>query len=372
MRIVRVDVIPVDAAWRVWVFLRIVTDEGLTGLGEATVEGQDAGVVATARALTERLINREVPKSVSLLRAELLEDSFWEGIVYRSVVGGLEMALLDLIGKSLGVPVHVLLGGALRSQVACYTHVSEASSGHSDEQRAEEARAAIDAGWKGVKWDPLPVSIAGHLDPVATRAVVAQVETVRRELGPDPLLMLDLHGRLDPPSAIRLVRYLAPYDPYFVEEPVPPQNIAGLVEVARHSPVPLATGERILTRPVWWDVLSTGAIEHAQPDIIHVGGPFEARYISALCETRGVRVAPHNPNGPVATVAAIHLAACLPNLSILEMPGDDYLWFARWRDELLVDPSVVRVADGFLSVPQHPGLGIELDEAAVEHYRVSL
>jgi len=371
MRIVDMEVIPVDASWRVWVFLRLTTDEGLAGLGEATVEGQHAAVAATARSLRERLLGREVADLARLCR-ELLDESFWEGVVHRSVVGAIEMALLDLLGKSLGVPVHVLLGGAVRDRIPCYTHVSEAIAGHAIEERAEEALQAVQAGWRGVKWDPLPRLDGCRLDPAEVRFVVAQVEAVRRAVGPDPLIMLDLHGRLEPGSAVRLARALLPYEPYFVEEPVSPSDVVGLGDVTRQSPVPIAAGERFLSRPVWWQVLSGTTIEHAQPDVIHVGGLHEARQIAALCEARGVSVAPHNPNGPVATVAAVHFAATLPNLSILEMPADDYIWYARWRDDLLVDPSVVRVVDGFVSVPTRPGLGIELNDEAVARHRVAI
>lgn len=367
MRIVRFEILPVDGVWRTWVFVRLTTDDGIQGLGEATVEGQHPAIIATCRALEHLVLGRD-PREASQLRLELLGTAFWDGIVFRSAVGAVEMACLDIQARALGVPVHVLLGGAVRDRIPCYTHVSEAESGHTVEERAEEASQAISLGWQGVKWDPLEAGVRGRLDRSSLRSIVAQVAAVRAAVGPEARLMLDLHGRLDPGSALRLAQALVEFDLYFLEEPVPPWSQAALGEVARLSPVPLATGERIIHRSSWFELLAGRGIEHAQPDVIHVGGLFEARFIGAMAEACGISVAPHNPNGPVATAAAIHLAATLPNLSLLEMPGDDYLWFARWRDALLQDATPLRVSQGHVPTPDRPGLGIELNDAEVARH----
>jgi galactonate dehydratase len=199
--------------------------------------------------------------------------------------------------------------------------------------------------------------------------VVAQVEAVRGAVGPDVEILLDLHGRPEPYAAVRLATALETVRPYFLEEPVPPGDVEALALVAERSRVPLATGERVFTTQEWLPIVARGLVEHIQPDVIQVGGLLEARKIAALAEARHLRVAPHNPRSPVGTAASLHLSAVLPDLSLLEMPADDYLWYATWRDELVRDPSALRVEDGCLRVPDAPGLGVELDHQAVARHR---
>jgi galactonate dehydratase len=200
------------------------------------------------------------------------------------------------------------------------------------------------------------------------RFVAKQVQAVREAVGDDVELMVELHGKLDPATAIQVADAIAPYRPYFMEEPAPPESLDALEAVARRVRVPLATGERILTKEAYWPLLERQLVAYIQPDVIHVGGILESKKIAALAEARYVGVAPHNPNGPVATAATLHLCTNIPNLAIMEMPYDDYLWAARWRDELLRDPAPVLVQDGYLARPERPGLGVELDLAALAKY----
>jgi galactonate dehydratase len=194
------------------------------------------------------------------------------------------------------------------------------------------------------------------------------LRAVREAVGDDIELLVECHGRLDPATAIQLAREIEPFRPFFMEEPVPPESQDALEKVARQVNVPLAAGERLLTIYDYWPLLERQLVAHIQPDVIHAGGLLACRKIAALAEARYVSVAPHNPNGPVATAAVAHLAASLPNLSMLEMPADDYLWSAKWRDELLVDPSPVRARQGYLELPVTPGLGVEIDEEAIARY----
>jgi galactonate dehydratase len=180
--------------------------------------------------------------------------------------------------------------------------------------------------------------------------------------------MVEAHGRLNPSSAIALARAIEPFRPFFLEEPVPPESLDALAKVASQATIPLATGERIVTAQGYWPLLERQLVDIIQPDVIHVGGLLACKKIAAMAEARYVSVAPHNPNGPVGTVAALHLAANLPNFSILEIPGDDYLWHAQWRDELLTDPTNVQVKDGHLELPEGPGLGVDLDDVAIARY----
>ena len=372
MKISGMAIYVVGADWRNWVFVKLFTDEGLTGVGEASLEGSEEMVVAALQRIKGYLLGKN-PFDIEQHWQAIYHGRFWRGMVLLSALGGVEQALWDIVGKACNVPVYNLLGGRCRDRVRCYTHVSEATSGHSLSQRAEEASRAVAEGWTALKWDPLPASPRPASDfltlqPQDLRFVVEQVRAVREAVGDDVELLVEAHGRLDPNAAVRLAHAIAPFRPFFLEEPVPPESLDALARVAGQVDIPLATGERILTRYGYWPLLERQLVDYIQPDVIHVGGLLECKKIAAMAEARYVRVAPHNPNGPVCTAASLHLAANLPNLGILEMPADDYQWSAYWRDELLVDPTPVQVRQGYLQVPTAPGLGVDLDEEAIARY----
>lgn len=370
MKIVDMQIWVVDADWRNWIFLKLYTDEGVTGVGESGLSGQEQTVVAALRAMQTYLIGQN-PLHIERHWRNLYHGSFWRGTALLSALGGVEMALWDIFGKVTGQPVVNLLGGPCRERVRCYTHISEATSGHTIEARVDEAQQAVADGWTALKWDPIP---ANHLtlEPAEVRFVAEQVQAVRAAVGDDVEILVEAHGRLDPTTAIQVAAALEPYRPFFLEEPVPPDSLDALQKVADHVKIPLATGERIFTRYGYWPLLAQQCVDYIQPDVIHAGGLLECKKIAAMAEARYIGVAPHNPNGPIATAAALHLAANLPNFTILEMPADDYLWGARWRDEFLVDPSLVQVQAGYLDVPTAPGLGVELDEAALARHPAAM
>jgi galactonate dehydratase len=368
MKITDIKFYVVDADWRNWIFLKVFTDEGLTGVGETSQDRVEAKVVAALTAIRSYLVGKS-PFDIEHHWRALFHGSFWRDLSLLSALGGIEMALWDIVGKACNQPVYNLLGGRCRNRVRCYTHISEATSGHSIEERAEEARQAVAQGWTALKWDPLPANFL-TLRPSEMRHVVAQIQAVREAVGDDIDLLIEIHGRLNPTTAIQLAREIAPFQPFFMEEPVPPDNVDMLAKVAAHTPIPLATGERLLTVFDYWPLLERQLVDYIQPDVIHTGGLLACKKIAALAEARYVGVAPHNPNGPVCTAATLQLVANLPNFTIQEMPADDYQWAATWRDEFLVDPSPVRVTRGYLEVPTTPGLGIDLDEAALARYPV--
>lgn len=370
MKITGMKLWVVDAGWRNWIFLKLYTDEGLTGVGESGLSGQEQTVVAALQAMQGYLIGQD-PLAIERHWRNLYHGSFWRGTALTSALGGIEMALWDIFGKAVGQPVVNLLGGACQERVRCYTHISEASSGHSIDTRVEEAQAAVAAGWTAMKWDPIPANFL-TLEPAQVRNVEEQVRRIREAVGDDIELCIEIHGRLDPNTAIRVAHAIEPYRPYFMEEPVAPDSLDALAKVAGQVNIPLATGERIFTKYGFWPLLERQCVSYIQPDVIHCGGLLETKKIAAMAEARYVGVAPHNPNGPVATAAALHLAANLPNFSILEMPADDYLWAATWRDEFLIDPTLVQARDGTLAVPTAPGLGVELDEAALARHPVAV
>jgi galactonate dehydratase len=366
MKIVGMQVFVVDADWRDWVFVKITTDEGVAGVGEATLPGQEHAVVAMLQEIKSYLLGRD-PFRIENHWRNLYHSSYFRGVVFLAALGGVEMALWDILGKALNVPVYTLLGGPCRTRVRCYTHISEETSGHSIEQRVEEARAAVAEGWTALKWDPLPANFL-TLTPAQVRYVVRQIQAVREAVGDDVDLLIECHGRLDSATAIQLAREIAPLRPLFIEEPTPPEHLDALAHVAAHAPIPLAVGERVFTAAGFWEILDRHLVSYIQPDVIFVGGLLACKKIAALAEARAVGVAPHNPHGPVCTAATLHLVANLPNFSVQEMPADDYLWSASWRDEFLVDPEPVRARNGFLELPAAPGLGIELNEVAIARY----
>lgn len=367
MKIAGMQVFVVDADWRDWIFVKIITDDGITGVGEATLPGQERAVVAALQDIKSYLLGKN-PLQIENHWRNLYQSSFFRGVVFLAALGGVEMALWDIFGKALNVPIYTLLGGPCRNRMRCYTHISEETSGHSIEQRVEEARAAVAEGWTALKWDPLPADFFLTLSPAQMRYVVRQIQAVREAVGDDVELLIECHGRLDATTAIHLAREIAPLHPLFLEEPTPPESLDVLAHVAAHTPIPLAVGERVFTAAAFWEILDRQLVSYIQPDIIFVGGLLTCKKIAALAEARFVGVAPHNPHGPVCTAATLHLIANLPNFSIQEMPADDYLWSATWRDEFLVDPEPVRVRQGYLQLPIAPGLGIELNEAAIARH----
>jgi galactonate dehydratase len=366
MKITDMRIYVVDADWRDWVFIKLFTDEGLTGIGEASLGGAQEMVVVALQRIKTYLLGKN-PFDIEHHWRAIYHGRFWRGLTVLSALGGIEQALWDIVGKACNVPVYNLLGGRCRTKVRCYTHISEATSGHSIDQRVEEAIQAVEEGWTAIKWDPLPPNYL-TLQPAEMKCIVDQLRAVREAVGNAVELLVEIHGRLDPATAIRLAHEIEPFRPFFMEEPVPPESLDALEKVARQVRVPLATGERIFTKYDYWPLLERQLVDHIQPDVIHVGGILECKKIGAMAEARYVSVAPHNPNGPVCTAASLHLAANLPNLSILEMPADDYKWFASWRDELLVDPTPVQIRNGYLDLPTTPGLGVDLDEEAIAKY----
>lgn len=367
MKIAGMQVFVVDADWRDWIVVKIITDDGITGVGEATLPSQERAVVAALQDIKSYLLGKN-PLQIENHWRNLYQSSFFRGVVFLAALGGVEMALWDIFGKALNVPIYTLLGGPCRNRMRCYTHISEETSGHSIEQRVEEARAAVAEGWTALKWDPLPADFFLTLSPAQMRYVVRQIQAVREAVGDDVELLIECHGRLDATTAIHLAREIAPLHPLFLEEPTPPESLDALAHVAAHTPIPLAVGERVFTAAAFWEILDRQLVSYIQPDIIFVGGLLTCKKIAALAEARFVGVAPHNPHGPVCTAATLHLIANLPNFSIQEMPADDYLWSATWRDEFLVDPEPVRVRQGYLQLPIAPGLGIELNEAAIARH----
>ncbi len=362
MKIVDVRTHVVSTAWRNLTFVRVLTDEGIEGVGEVRmINHTDALVGYLAEAVPNHVLGHDPRNIEDIVRRMYLYDYARPGEIAMSAIATIEMACWDIFGKSVGLPVYQLLSGAVRDKIKAY-----ANGWYTVERTPEEfhaaAKRAIARGYRALKFDPFG---AGYyeLERGEKTKVIALVEAVRDAIGPDPEIMLEMHGRFNPVTAIEMARELARFDPSWVEEPVPPENLAALKKASEQIGVPVATGERIHTRYEYRKLLELGAADIIQPDITHIGGILKAKKIAAWADAYYVLVAPHNVGGPVATAANLHFAASTPNFKIQEHFND----FAEdWVKKLA--PGNPKVIDGYFGLPQGPGLGVTLDLDEVQHH----
>jgi galactonate dehydratase len=333
-----------------WHFLKMHTDEGIVGLGEPIVEGRARTVATAVGELGEYLIGQD-PRRIEHHWQVMYRGAFYRGgPVLVSAISGVEQAMWDILGKSLGVPVYQLLGGAVRDRVRVYAHCAITEP----DEAASALAPLLAQGYTAIKGGiDAPVRI------IDTKAYVdrqvARITAIREALPDHCDLAIDFHGRVGPAMAIRLAHALEHLHLLFIEEPVLPENVDALVAVARSTTIPIATGERLFTRWGFREVLEKGAAAVLQPDLCHAGGIGEVRKIAAMAETYYAAVAPHNPLGPISLAAGLQVDACTPNFLCQEQVslGEGYL----------KQPFVVR--DGYIDIPTAPGLGIELDDEAV-------
>ncbi|MFE7315555.1 galactonate dehydratase [Streptomyces sp. NPDC057555] len=342
-----------------WLFVRVETDQGVVGWGEPVVEGRAEPVRAAVAVLAEYLLGRD-PARIEDHWQVLTKGGFYRGgPVLSSAVAGLDQALWDIKGKHCGLAVHQLLGGPVRDRVRAYAWVG----GDEPAQLRDALTAQIEAGFDAVKMNG-----CGRLSPLATRAEVRaclrRAETAREVLGADRDFALDFHGRVSPANARRLLPLLAECAPLFVEEPVLPEHLTALPGLVTASGIPLALGERLYTRREFLAPLQAG-VAVVQPDVSHAGGISELRRIAALAEPYGALLAPHCPLGPVALAASLQVAFTTPNFLIQEQSlGIHYHRGAELLD-YVVDRAPFRFDRGALARSDRPGLGVEVDEAAV-------
>jgi galactonate dehydratase len=368
MKIRAISTRVVHAGMRNWVLVRVDTDEpGLYGWGEATLEWKTRAVVGAVEDLAPLLLGRD-PRDIEQAVRVLHKWGFWRvGVIGSTAISGIEMALWDILGKVLGVPVWRLLGGKLRDRVRIYTHlgIGEQSAVYETMDAGalvERARAVVERGYRALKVVCIPYT---HYtaSPSQLRHVDTLMAGLREAVGDDIEIMVDFHGRCaSSAAALQYIEVLAPYRPLFVEEPLQPADQVGLIALSRLTSVALATGERLVDRAEFDVLFRERAIAIAQPDLCHVGGFTEARKIAAAAETAGVGIAPHNPLGPLAGVAALHFDIATPNFVIQEEMTGAVPWY--WT--LVEGP--IRLVDGHWQLPEAPGLGVEINEqVAREH-----
>jgi galactonate dehydratase len=362
MRITKVSYRVVNAEMRNWIFVRVETDQsGLYGWGEGTLEWKTRAVTGAIEDLEPLLIGRD-PRDIEQAVRVMHKHGFWRmGVIGVTAISAIEVALWDILGKELGVPVWRLLGGKTHDTVPVYTHLGMGDM-HAvyetmdSEALADRALEVIEQGYSALKVVFVPYT---HM-LASNRAVdhVGKLMTRLREaVGPNIEIMVDLHGRPGSTvAALDFIRALADGRPLFVEEPVQPGSADMMREVTERSPVAIATGERLIGRSEFEPHIRVRAMHVAQPDICHTGGLAEARKIAAMCETAGIGVAPHNPLGPVAGMTALHFDVATSNFVIQEeMSGA-----VPWYDEVVEGP--IRRVDGCWQIPEKPGLGVEINE----------
>jgi galactonate dehydratase len=342
-----------------WLFCRIETDEGIVGWGEPVVEGKAETVRAAVQEMSDYLIGQDASRIEDHWQV-LTKGGFYRGgPVLSSAVAGIDQALWDIAGKSLGVPVHALLGGHVRDTVRVYAWVGGDEAG----ELREGIQRQIEAGFTAVKLTAggrmEPLSSPAGLSAVADRAVLA-----RETLGPERDFAIDFHGRVGVGDAARLLRLLEPTQPLFVEEAVLPEHARQLPALVAASTVPLAMGERCYGRQDFVGPLQDG-LRVVQPDVSHAGGISEMRRIASLADTWGALLAPHCPLGPIALAASLQVAFATPNLLIQEQSLGIHYHVDNDLLDYLVDPSVFTFRGGHVDRPVLPGLGINVDEAAV-------
>lgn len=358
-----VTTVVVGADLRNWVFVKVTTSEpDLVGWGEATLEWKTRAVQGAVADLAPLVVGQDPTRIEHLWQSQYRHQFFKGGMVGMSALSGIDQALWDIKGKLLGVPVWQLLGGAVRETVRMYDHLGAGSMdvvyGEATvEGFADAARASVDDGFTALK--ALIVPVCPPLPSGTQLRESAQIMRAMREaVGDDVEIMVDVHGRTTPAGALAFGHALAEYRPWFFEEPCQPEDIRAMAEVARKLPFPVASGERLVVRAHFRDLLEARAAAVLQPDVCHVGGISAMTKIASLAETYQVPLAPHNPLGPVATWANLHVDFATPNFLVQEIMRGD----VPWRAEVV--SAVPEIVDGEVALPSAPGLGVEVDESA--------
>ncbi|MGH8599581.1 MAG: mandelate racemase/muconate lactonizing enzyme family protein [Burkholderiales bacterium] len=362
MKIVRVECLGVHPGWRKnLVFVRIETDAGIVGWGEAYSQyDRDQAVTAQVTELGRYVVGRDPFQIRHLL--QIAFDDYAQrraSLEYWCAISGIEQALWDIVGKATGQPVYNLLGGPCRTRIRVYANGWSYKMREPDDF-ARAAEGVVKSGFTALKLDPLPRPWRTYVPKQHIRHAVAVLRAIRDAVGPDVDILLDIHRRLAPMHAIDLASALAEFEPYWFEEPCQAENIDALAEVRSASPIPVVTGEALHGRADFRPVFRERAVDIINPDVANCGGMLELMHIAAAAETEMIAVSPHNYNSTtLALSATVQCSACMPNFIITEyfIPFED---FGRTICRNPLTP-----VDGYITLPDAPGLGLDIDEQAV-------
>ena len=355
MKISDVKVFPVGS----FIYVKIITDEGLHGIGEASLSGRSGAVVETLEHLKSLLVGQD-PTRIEHLWQDIFRGTFWRGgPVLQSALAGVDIALWDLAGKALGVPTCRLLGGATRDRVLLYRHVY----GQTPEELVDRARALIEEGWRVLRISPIDGvenKAGGGFDPGrAIRGSVAHFAGLRQAIGEEVEVIFEVHTRLTPTRAIELCNAIAEFRPFFVEDPIRSENPASFATLRAHTDVPLGTGEQLTTKWAFRELIEQELIDYLRVDICHTGGITEGKKLAAMAEVHYQELACHYTASPVSTAAMLQLNLSVPNCAVQE-----YAPPADWMNQVIQHD--LRTEDGYLLPGEAPGLGIDLDEEAAK------
>lgn len=360
MNIKDITVHLVDGLWRNFVIVKVTSDDGIIGYGEGTLADFERTIEAAVNDYKPYLINREI--EISEITEYLYRHFYWRGgPMQMSAISAIEQALWDIVGKSANKPVYSLLGGKAKDRIRVYAN-GFISGNASPEEFASKALAVTKKkGFSAVKFDPF-----GGAGPGITREelslAIKKIESVRDAVGEDVDILIEAHGRFNPLTAIKIAKELERFSPMWFEEPVPEEDIASMAEVKSKSSVPIATGERIVTKFRFQELLQARACSIVQPDVCHVGGIRALTQVASMAEVNYVTVAPHNPNGPIATAATLNALITMPNALIMEY----WIEADKVRHDLVKDYFDFR--EGYVYPSKKPGLGIEVNEEALGKY----
>jgi galactonate dehydratase len=351
MKIIEVRPFAVYNAPRNFMFVKVMTDEGIYGLGESGLTGREQAVAGAVEHFNELLKGAD-PTRIEYLWQKMWRGSFWRGgSALSAAIAAIDIALWDINGKALGLPVYRLLGGKNRDKVRCYCHLQ----GETPEEYAASALAYVAEGFEVVRFSVQGDS-RGVLEPSKeVRRTVATFEAIRKAVGEDIEIALDIHTRLDPTYAIQLGRALEPYRPFFLEDPIRSENPQSFALLRRHIASPIATGEQLMSKWEFRELIEQDLIDYARIDVCLAGGITESKKIAGWCETHYINLALHNPLGPISTAACLHLDIACPNFGVQELPRKP-----GFLSEVF--PQQVPYERGHLLIPDAPGLGVDIDD----------
>lgn len=354
MKITKIETFKYWIEWCNWLFVRIETDEGIAGWGEGSLHGAIESVETAIHEFEPMLLGQD-PSGVERHWHSLYHAWRWRGgATLNTALSAIDMALWDIEGKRLGVPVYRLLGGPYRKEIPVYA--SHWLRGVTTAENAfEGARAATDLGFKGFKWNPFNHADLLNNEALSIRRAAELMAAAREGAGVDSEIYVECGELLSPRTAVQASEAFAPWRPAWFEEPIPFENAKAMAQLQQNMSVPIATGERLLSRWEYRELLENAGCRIIQPDIMHAGGFTEVKRIASMADTYYIPVAPHNPGGPICTVASMHLAAAIPNFLVLEQMESE----RSLRDQISLQPVTFR--DGCFVLPSAPGLGIDLN-----------
>lgn len=359
MKIKDISVHLVNASWRNFIIVKVVSDEGTVGFGEGTLADFERTIEAAVCDYKPFLIGREI--DIPEITEYLYRHFYWRGgPMLMSAISAIEQALWDILGKSANQPIHALLGGRARDRMRVYAN-GFVSGNATPENFGTRAGEVVKLGFNAVKFDPFGAAGPG-ITSEELRVAKKRIDAVKDAVGGNVDVIIEAHGRFNPSTAIRIAGELESYAPMWFEEPVPEEDVASVAEVKSKSPVPIATGERIVTKHRFQELLNARGASIIQPDVCHVGGIRAITQIAAMAEINYIPVAPHNPNGPIATAATLNSLITMPNALIMEY----WVEADKVRRDLIKEYFDLR--DGYVYPSKKPGLGIDVNEDAFARY----